>query len=166
VEEEELSFGRPSRQTKRPRHHPEPDSAVLQSGSSTPAFPHSPAYSAPPKPPPVPLSPPSNLGVISDSEEEWDEVAAPPAHGPISIDVGDGNDGDGSDEEEIDMNAFEAEMNQELGVSEDDFLAAAVSSEPEIVPTARPMSLHQFAGGGEASQDDDDYSSSEESDED
>jgi hypothetical protein len=66
------------------------------------------------------------------------------------------NADDGEDEEEIDMNAFEEEMNQQLHGG-----AEPVSAQPI-------MSLNQFAGGGaEASQDDeDDYTSSEDSDED
>jgi len=55
------------------------------------------------------------------------------------------------------MTAFEAEMNETLEEDEEDFLAAAVGSEP-------PSGLPGHFAGGEPSQDEDDYSSSEESD--
>jgi hypothetical protein len=90
----------------------------------------------------------------SDSEEDWDEVAAaePTPTTPLQREE--------EDVEEIDMTAFEAEMNETLEEDEEDFLAAAVGSEPDPPPSAPPG---QFAGG-EPSQDEDDYSSSEESD--
>jgi len=58
-------------------------------------------------------------------------------------------------------------MNEHLQDSEDDFLAAAVSPEPEPPRPSGggPISLKQFAGG-DVSPDEDDYSSSEESDDD
>jgi hypothetical protein len=102
----------------------------------------------------------------SDSEEDWDEVNPSPAIRPEAIVVDDPDD-EGEDEEEIDLHAFEREMNQHLEESDEDFLAAAVSPEPEDVRTSgRPISLNQFAGGVEASLDDEDFTSSEESDDD
>jgi hypothetical protein len=72
---------------------------------------------------------------------------------------------DAEDGEEIDANAFEAEMNQELERKEDDFLANAVSSELETSPSGPPISLNQYARAEavEGSQDEDEYSSSEDS---
>ncbi|KAJ8587640.1 hypothetical protein M405DRAFT_934601 [Rhizopogon salebrosus TDB-379] len=99
-----------------------------------------------------PAAPPTKpqAAAGSDSEEDWDEVTH---NEPV--------------EEEIDLNAFELEMEAELEESDDDILAAAMSPEPDSATnvSGRPMSLNQFAGG-QLSADEDDTSSSEDSDED
>jgi hypothetical protein len=164
IEAEELSFGQPARQMKRARSS-SGGGLALPSRSSSTVLPQGPALASTPQ---------RNIeNVPIDSEEEdWDEVAAaPPPSTVITFQPALANESDGSDEEEIDMNAFEAEMNEHLDPdkgSDEDFLAAAVMSEPEMPSGGggRPISLNQFAGGTEASQDDDDYTSSEESDED
>jgi hypothetical protein len=66
--------------------------------------------------------------------------------------------------EEIDANAFEAELNEEMEDLEDDFLAAAVMSDSEQ-HTRQPISLNRLASGAGAADSEDEYSSSE-SDED
>lgn len=166
AEEEDLEFGKPA---KRARPSPPSEGLALPGASSTctpppplPALPvpshHKQAGSsragviaAVPSPPPA---------ALSESEEEWDEVE-PPVDA-MSVDgIFGGEVDDGG--EEIDVNAFEMELNQEMEESDEDFLAAAVLSEPEAPARGPPMSLKQFAGG-EAS--DDEYSSSDESDDD
>jgi neural Wiskott-Aldrich syndrome protein len=162
VEAEELSFGQPARQMKRARSS-SGGGLALPSRSST-VLPQGPVLASPQRN--------AHNDSIDSDEEEWDEVAAAPSVSTATaFQPTTANDSDASDEEEIDMNAFEAEMNKHLDPSmgsDDDFLAAAVMSEPEtpVRGGGRPISLNQFAGGTEASQDDDDYSSSEESDED
>ena len=153
VEAEDLEFGQPARQTKRIQLSPVSPGLALP-GSSTVSHQLPIAYASP-----LPSSHKSGIlepQVISDSEDEWDEVQPTLAGGHGDVDeVSDSmNADDGEDEEEIDMNAFEEEMNQQLHGTE------------HVAP--QPMSLNQFAGGGaEASQDDeDDYTSSEDSDED
>ncbi|RDX53052.1 hypothetical protein OH76DRAFT_1399645 [Lentinus brumalis] len=75
--------------------------------------------------------------------------------------------------EEIDMDAFEELLNDQLGNGNpveaepdgeeyEDFLAGAVSP----VAERQPLSLNQFAGGGADFGDDDEYSSSDDSDDD
>jgi hypothetical protein len=172
-EEEDLEFGQPARKTKRARPHPAPppSEGLSLPGSSSTFHPSAAPYSSS-----LPLSnkasayvpPPSHpIVTASDSEEDWEPV---PAHNILDP-FAKNDDGDLEEGEEIDVSEFEAEMNEELGDS-DDFLAAAVSPEPESAQastplTGRPMSLNQFArGGGDASQDDDDDSTSEESDDD
>ncbi|KDQ65014.1 hypothetical protein JAAARDRAFT_28677 [Jaapia argillacea MUCL 33604] len=169
AEEEDLEFGRPARQFKRLKPSPSPPPSQL-------AFPTGPSTSlvlpsslpAPLAPAPDPVPTPIKLALEDSDEEEWDEIAAsappPPQTQPEEED---------EDEEEIDENLFNAEMDLELGPAtppEDidiDFLAAAVSPEPEV-PTAgggvRPMSLNQYASGA-TGVDEDDYTSTDESDE-
>jgi hypothetical protein len=179
MDEEDLEFGKPTRPAKAPRPSPPPAPAPSQ-GLALPtvqttarkslALPLGGGPSKPPDtsslPPPPPKLP--ALTVVSDSEDEWDEVAAEPVP-PLAVTVGFASDEDinmvhaeESDEEEIDMNAFEAEMNKHLGEDdEDDFLARAVSPEPESeapIASGIPMSLNQYAGGDMFG--DDDYSSS------
>lgn len=157
AEEEDLEFGQPT-QTKRSRPSPPSDRLALPGSSSVVQAPG--AYPSHSKSHLQPISP---SGAPSDSEEDWDEVK------PVGV-VADDVDAEGEDEEEIDMNLFEAELNEHLGEgSDDDFLAAAVSPEAETMEPlnggGRPMSLNQFAAGrGEGSQEEDEYSSSEESD--
>jgi hypothetical protein len=145
-EEEKLEFGQ---QTKRLRPSPPSEGLALPGTFSAPS--------------PLVDPPLSQVLPASDSEEDWDEVAAaePAPATPLQHDVY--IEESGADVEEIDMTAFEAEMNETLEEDEDDFLAAAVGSEPDPPPSGRPTSLGQFAGG-EPSQDEDDYSSSDESD--
>jgi hypothetical protein len=169
VEEENLEFGQPA-QAKRGRPSPPSERLALPGSSSAVQTPATYAI-------PYPAHSNSHLSVsrlasppnaaLSDSEEDWDEVK-PAGEMPMDVDEA---DADGEDEEEIDMNLFEAELNEHLGEGSDDFLVAAVSPEPEMLehPNARgrPMSLNQFAAGrGEGSQDEDEYSSSEDSDDD
>lgn len=145
-EEEKLEFGQPA---KRLRPSPPSEGLALPGSFSAP----SPLID----PPSVQPSP------ASDSEEDWDEVAAAePAHPtPLQDEVLE--EVEEEDVQEIDMNAFEAEMNETLEEDEEDFLAAAVGSETDPPPSGRTTLLGQFAGG-EPSQDEDDFSSSDESD--
>jgi len=155
VEGEELAFGRPARQTKRSR----PSTAdgrvsyPVQSGFTSDAASNrgSPerSYASAPTLAPSRLDSPYDSG----EEEDWDEITAPP--------VADDDGGDAEKAEEIDVNAFEAEMNEQLEASDDDF-AAAVSSETESAAVSQPMTLNQIASRvADISQDEDDYSSSE-----
>lgn len=98
----------------------------------------------------VPPALPTKNTAGSDSEEDWDEVTN---NEPV--------------EEEIDLNAFEREMEAQLEESDEDILAAAMSPEPEsTTKVSGPiLSLNQYAGG-QFSGDEDDTSSSEDSDED
>ncbi|KAF8556269.1 hypothetical protein OG21DRAFT_1495648 [Imleria badia] len=140
--EEVLAFGIPTRTTKRQKLSP-----------------------VAPKPPPVTqlALPNASTSVVlpssrplpkedSDSEEDdWDPVVGGGPHVE-------------NDAQEIDLDAFEQEMEQQLEGLDDDILAAAMSSEPASA-ARRPMSLNQFAGG-QLSPDEDSTSSSEDSDED
>jgi hypothetical protein len=148
-EEERLEFGRLTKPTKRLRPSPPSEGLALPGSFFAP----SPLAD----PPLIPYLP------VSDSEEDWDEVAAaePTSSLPLLNDVY-VEEGGGDDMEEIDVNAFEAEMNETLEEDDEDFLAAAVESELDPPPD-RPASLSQFTGG-EPSQDEDDFSSSDESD--
>jgi hypothetical protein len=154
IEEEDLEFGQPARQTKRARPAPPSEGLAFPGSSSsvrTPSTAYPSSATASQRIPPPSSAPPG----ASDSEEEWEPVQ--PADSGLMIAIA---DSEGEEEEEIDMTAFEAEMNLQLEGS-DDGLGGAVSPEPEVTP-GRPMSLNQFAGGGvEASQDEDDYSSSD-----
>lgn len=85
----------------------------------------------------------------SDSEDDWDPVVGGGTHAE-------------NDAQEIDLDAFEQEMEQQLEGLDEDILAAA--SEPTSA-SRRPMSLNQFAGG-QLSPDEDSTSSSDDSDED
>lgn len=152
VEEERFEFGQSAQPAKRRRPSPPSEGLALPG-----------TFVAPPHlADPTPVQP--VLASDSEEEEDWDEVTAavpspaPPApamHHDIFMEEGD-------DVEEIDMNAFEAEMNEHLEDDEEDFLAAAVGSDPDPSPTGPPMSFNQLAGG-EPSQDEDDYSSSDDS---
>ncbi|KZT27058.1 hypothetical protein NEOLEDRAFT_1131584 [Neolentinus lepideus HHB14362 ss-1] len=167
VEEEVLEFGRPARPTKRAKASP-PASLPLKSASVpivSLALPSSnSAVSLPPAPtPPVPAK---VTPVYSDSEEEWDEVAAPaPAPAatlpspPVEPEVDDfeaalfGDELDTvKDDKEDDIDFLAAELEADSGGGAGGSAAKA------------PMSLNQFAGG--MSLDDDDYSSTDESDDD
>ena len=140
--EEVLAFGVPTRTTKRQKLSPvvqKPPPATqlaLPSASTSVVLPSS-------RPPPK---------EDSDSEEDdWDPVVG-------------GDHSAENDAQEIDLDAFEQEMEQQLEGSDEDILTAAMSSEPASA-SQRPMSLNQFAGG-QLSQDEDSTSSSDYSDED
>jgi len=140
--EEVLAFGVPTRTTKRQRlspvaPKPRPVTQLaLPNASTSVVLPSS-------RPPPK---------EDSDSEEDdWDPVVGGDLHAE-------------NDTQEIDLDAFEQEMEQQLEGLDEDILAAAMSSEQVSAPQ-RPMSLNQFAGG-QLSQDEDSTSSSDESDED
>ncbi|KAF9224360.1 hypothetical protein BS17DRAFT_779679 [Gyrodon lividus] len=140
--EEVLDFGVPARQTKRrkpspPAPKPPPTQLALPDASTSVVLPSS--------------RPPPPVKEDSDSEDDWDAV------------VGGDPPGD-NDAEEIDLDAFEQEMAQQLEGSDEDILAAAMSPEPAATHApGRPMSLNQFAGG-QLSPDEDSTSSSEDSD--
>jgi hypothetical protein len=115
-----------------------------------------------------------------DDEEDWEQVptTAPVVARPqtrfdltleesLEEEIFGQSFADADGGEEIDANAFEAELNEEMEDSEDDFLAAAVMSDPEQ-HTGQPISLNRLASGAAAAAADseDDFSSSDESDED
>ncbi|CCM05662.1 uncharacterized protein FIBRA_07892 [Fibroporia radiculosa] len=137
----------------------------------------------------LPSAQPVHTTSLDSDEEEWDEIPAPvvpPAPRVVepppltrtimmeeidpAAEAADEDDEDEDMEEmEIDMNAFEAEMNQQLGGAQevevepvedepDDFLAGAIS----------PVADRPSGGGASAIDwgDDEDFSSSDESDED
>ena len=140
--EEVLAFGVPTRKTKRQKLSPVAQKLppvtqlALPNASTSVVLPSS-------RPPPK---------EDSDSEEDdWDPVVGGDTHAE-------------NDAQEIDLDAFEQEMEQQLEGSDEDILAAAMSSEP-VSASRRPMSLNQFAGG-QFSQDEDSTSSSDDSDED
>ncbi|KAI0637723.1 RNA polymerase II transcription elongation factor-domain-containing protein [Trametes polyzona] len=178
----------------------QPPSLSLPTSSSIVTLPPAPT----PTSGPAPFIPDVEMGAataVTDSdEEEWDEVQpsiAPVPAAPISVSLsapappplivmeeiepsastpptrGDGaDDGEG---QEIDVAAFEEELEEladpeadaeaeddaEGEPDEDDFLMGAMSP----VAERQPVSLSRFAGGAADFGDDDDYSSSEESDE-
>lgn len=140
--EEVLAFGVPTRTTKRQKlspvvQKPPPTTQLALPNSSTSVI--LPSSRPPPK-------------YDSDSEEDdWDPVVG-------------GDPRTENDAQEIDLDAFEQEMEQQLEGLDEDILAAAMSSEPVSAPR-RPMSLNQFAGG-QLSPDEDSTSSSDDSDED
>ncbi|KAG8218308.1 RNA polymerase II transcription elongation factor-domain-containing protein [Butyriboletus roseoflavus] len=140
--EEVLAFGVPTRTTKRRKLSPvvqKPPPATqlaLPDASTSVVLPSS-------QPPPK---------EDSDSEEDdWDPVVG-------------GDPSAENDTQEIDLDAFEQEMEQQLEGLDEDILTAAMSSEP-VPASRRPISLNQFAGG-QLSQDEDSTSSSDYSDED
>ncbi|KAF9464260.1 hypothetical protein BDZ94DRAFT_504128 [Collybia nuda] len=171
ADEEDLQFGRPA---KRARPSP-PSEGLALPGVSTSIYTPPPPVSAPPPktggkrlanlPPPMPAP-------ASESEEEWDEVVDVTKDEDVEDDFDIFGDAAAASAggEEIDVNAFEMELNMQMEESDDDFLAAAVSPEPDDEPVrGMPISLKQLAAGtdgvaGYASEDE--YSSSEESDDD
>lgn len=154
ADEEHLEFGRPPEIVPRPPPVAPPvESSRLELPGSSSSF-----VQPLPAPPKQPSSsrPPSNPvqdHPLSSDDEEWDEVVQPE---PDDVEA---------EAEEIDVDAFESLLNEHLGEDEEeDFLAAAVSPEPETRMDDPPMSLRQMAGGGE--DDEEDFSSSDESDDD
>ena len=139
--EEVLAFGVPTRTTKRQKLSPVVPKAppatqlALPTASTSVVLPSS---RAAPK-------------EESDSEGDWDPVVA-------------GDPSAENDAQEIDLDAFEQEMEQQLEGLDEDILAAAMSPDPTSAPR-RPISLNQFAGG-QLSPDEDSTSSSYDSDED
>ncbi|KAF8075843.1 hypothetical protein FPV67DRAFT_1776490 [Lyophyllum atratum] len=156
ADEEDLEFGKPA---KRARPSPPSQGLALPSASSS-------IYTPPPPIPVIQRSPsPHAIETGSDSEEDWDEVAAVGK----AMDTEDEFDifgdavGGADDGEDIDVNALEAEINLQMDeASDDDFLAAAVEAPPSH---GAPMSLQELAGAT-AYASEDEYSSSEETDED
>ncbi|RPD62013.1 hypothetical protein L226DRAFT_535387 [Lentinus tigrinus ALCF2SS1-7] len=113
------------------------------------------------------VPPPVSAPVIEMEEIEFSLPASAPPPAPVPAPQADEPEG-----EEIDMDAFEEMLNDQLGGNpaeaeqegedEDDWLAGAVSP----VAERQPLSLNQFAGGGVDFGDDDEYSSSDDSDDD
>lgn len=160
-EEEHLEFGKPAK----PAQFSRPSEGLALPGASShfapppPPMPHLPSAhdrnnSAGSSRAPIEVAPEPEPGSESD-EEDWDDVL-PTADAMVVDDIFGEDDGG----EEIDVNAFANELDQQMEESDDDFLAAAVSPEPD---QRQPISLKQFAGG-EASEDD--YTSSDDSDDD
>ncbi|KAF9246866.1 RNA polymerase II transcription elongation factor-domain-containing protein [Melanogaster broomeanus] len=141
--EEVLDFGVPARQTKRRKSSP----PTPKLPATRLALPDASTSVVLPSSRPVPPT-----REDSDSEDDWDAV------------VGDDAPAD-NDAEEIDLDALQQEMEQQLERSDEDILAAAMSPEPATNTPGRPMSLNQFAGG-QLSADEDSTSSSEDSDDD
>lgn len=147
ADEEVLEFGRAPKRIKRTSPTPEIASVLELPGQST-------SYAQPLPAPPAPSN-----AEESDAEDYWDEI---PPQAPLAAAVDEG-EGEGEGEE-IDVDEFADLMNQHLvEEEEDDFLAAAVSSEPESRPTGPIMSLRQMVGGDVS---EDDFSSSEDSEDD
>jgi len=102
--------------------------------------------------------------IFGDVFEEVDGDVEGQATGQPSV-------GDG-EEEEIDMNAFEQELNEQMEVADDSdddvFGGVAVESEPDLQGgTRQPISLNRLASGViGVEMSEEDYSSSDDSDED
>jgi len=183
-DEEVIEFGKPAKRA-RPSTPQQPPPAA-----PAPVTLHLPGGSTSFAPPPAPLksvvatsapaaSPPTIVQDDSDEDEEdWEQVSTtapvvPDSQSGFELTLeesleeeifGDSfTDADGG--EEIDANAFEKELNEEMDDSEDDFLTAAVMSDPEQ-HTSQPISLNRLASGAGAADSEDDFSSSDESDED
>ena len=139
--EEVLAFGVPTRTTKRQKlspvvQKPPPVTQLALPNASTSVV--------------LPSSRPPFKEDSDSDEDDWDQVV--------------GGAQAENDAQEIDLDAFEQEMEQQLEGLDEDILAAAMTSEP-VSASRRPMSLNQFAGG-QFSQDEDSTSSSDDSDED
>lgn len=168
IEEEDLEFGKPAKPAKRAHVSPQPSSDLsLPTVSST-------AMSLPPFISKNQMASTTAQEAIiphvfqdtyhseSEGQEEWDEVVQPAD--TLVLEEDEGNEsifGDVVDEggEEIDINEFAAEMDQELDEDEDEEDAEADVVTRPVIP-GRPMSLNQFAGGALTAEQDDDYSSS------
>lgn len=172
VEEEELEFGQPTRPAKRARTSPSPLALPVSHPSNSAGLSSPGGFAT--------LPGPSTGQDDEDDEDEWDEVAG--GDHPVNAGPGGGDDGsifgdvfgDADEGEEINIDRFAAEMDQELlgGLEEEDDADGEMDSvfgDVEPAPVLKPISLNQFAGGATVGVDDvdDDYSSSsDESDDD
>ena len=159
--DEELEFGKPA---KRARPSPPSEGLALPGSSSS-------VYVPPPPPPPTaPLS--------ESEEEEWDEVAAVDNSNADNAEDNFDIFGEAASSaptnagtHDIEMDAFERELNLQMEESDEDFLADAVEpeGEGEEPPRGMPISLTQLAAGangGAGYASEDEYSSSDDSDDD
>lgn len=183
ADEENFDMGRAAQNVKRARKSPPSEGLALPGtfsipspglGAPSPLGALSPMTAPSSLAEPSPLAaPPADVPSASDSEEDWDEVAADaPAHDtPLKHEIfleEDNGDGDLEEGMEIDLADLEQEFNQTMGDEEEeelpeDFLAAALEDESQ--PQGQPVSLNAFASGEVGQEEDeDDYSSSDESD--
>ncbi|KIM42881.1 hypothetical protein M413DRAFT_26852 [Hebeloma cylindrosporum] len=183
-DEEVIEFGKPAKRARPstpqpsvPASAPSPISLSLP-GTST-SFAPLPTHSSVLAPPAHAASPPTMVQDDSDDDsEDWEPVptiAPSDPHAQAGFDLAleerleeeifGNNFADADGGEEIDPKACEAELNEEMEDSEDDFVAAAVMSDSEQ-PTRQPISLNRLASGAGAPDSEDDFSSSDESDED
>lgn len=174
VEEEVLEFGKPTLRTERPRISPQPGPSPI----SLPGRSSSNGLALPSTSGAVSLPGPVSGQDDEDDGEGWDVVASIGDGANASNNGDDGsifgdNFADADEGEEINVDQFAAEMDQELleGLEEEDadgeMEEFGVAEEP--ARELKPMSLNQFAGGVDVNVDDgdDDYSSSsDESDDD
>jgi len=183
-DEEVIEFGKPAKRARPSTPHqpplPAPAPVSLSLPGATTSFAPLPTHSKSIVAPPASAaSPPTAVQDDSDDDEEdWEQVptiAPVDPHQQTGFDltleqsleqeIFGSNFADADGGEEIDANAFEAELNEEMEDSEDDFLAAAVRSDSEQ-HTRQPISLNRLASGAVAADSEDDFSSSDESDED
>jgi len=182
VEEEELEFGQPARQTKRPRANPptRPAPSPLPSQASSSGGLALPGMGGPSAlAPTLPGPPPAATLDDEDEDDEWDEIAGVRPASAAADDASIFGDTLGADEEVLDNDMdelgleLEAQLAQAMDGLEEDAEEDGTGSEvvyggevsTDGVARPRPISLNQFAGGA-LEQDDDDYSSSEDSDDD
>jgi hypothetical protein len=108
-----------------------------------------------------------------EEEEEWEAVPtpAPAVQAPPSQHEYDaleneifGQDFGEDEEQELDFNAFEAELNEQMGMEDDgddgDDMED-VMQEVASASTNRPISLNRFASGMVEGESEDEYSSSD-----
>ncbi|KAH8094763.1 RNA polymerase II transcription elongation factor-domain-containing protein [Phellopilus nigrolimitatus] len=189
VEEEELEFGQPARQMKFARISPPALSLPGSSSANALALPASSSGLALPTAggtvalaPPLP-GPEEDEDDDDDEDGGWDKVAGDGVSAGADADAtaaieesifGDGF-GEAEDGNEINLDQFVAEMDEELlGELEDEGEADGEADGDDIFGDAdkeparplKPMSLNQFAGGGVDDADDDYSSSSDDSDDD
>jgi hypothetical protein len=187
-DEEVIEFGKPAKRPRpsTPQQPPLPAPAPAPVGLSLPgattSFAPLPNHSKSIVAPPASVaSPPTMVQEDSDDDnEDWEQVPtiAPADPQPqtefdltleqsLEEEIFGNNFGDADGGEEIDANAFEAELNEEMEDSEDDFLAAAVRSDSEQQTRQPIFSLNRLASGAGAADSEEDFSSSDdESDED
>lgn len=187
-DEEVIEFGKPAKRPRpsTPQQPPPPAPAPAPAGLSLPgastSFAPLPNHSKSIVAPPASVaSPPTMVQDDSDddNEDDWEQVPTIAPDDPLpqtefdltleqslEEEIFGNNFGEADGGEEIDANAFEAELNEEMEDSEDDFLAAAVRSDSEQ-HTRQPISLNRLASGAGAADSEEDFSSSDdESDED
>ena len=159
--DEELEFGKPA---KRARQSPPSEGLALPGSSSSVYVP----------PPPLP---PSTAPLSESEEEEWDEVAAVDKNNADNMEDNFDIFGEAAaaptnaGPQDIEMDAFERELNLQMEESDEDFLADAVEPEGEGEEPSggMPISLTQLAAGangGAGYASEDEYSSSDDSDDD